>query len=166
MRDVLALAITLVGASGLCGQTVATYLATVSQMKTTPSEDNAVPGRKDDMFFVNFKATVRNTTDNAIFVSGDPFIWAKSEILLPSGEWKTMEPSSWHDRRGEKYLPCTKVEPGKTFTFPNLIDMVVIARDRPANRSATVRFHFCNVCMAGSETRTTNFLTERIEINR
>jgi len=120
----------------------------------------------EDVFFVKFKATLRNTTDHAIFVSVDPVIRIKAEILLRSGGWKTMMTSSSFDTGDPKYPQCTKVEPGKTFTFPNLTDVVVLGRDRPADSTANVRFYFCNVCMVRSATHSTNFLTERIEINR
>ncbi len=164
MHNVLA-AIMLVGVSVLCGQTGTSHLVTVSDVKTTPSSDNGAPGMKQDVFFVKFKGTVRNTTDHAIFISVDPIISVKSEILLPSGEWKTMSTSSFFDTGNTKYLQCTKVGRGKTFAFPNVSDMVVLGRDRPANSTATVRFHFYNVCMAGSATHSTSFLTEPIEIN-
>ncbi|MDQ6758986.1 MAG: hypothetical protein M3Z32_03840 [Acidobacteriota bacterium] len=165
MGTSLVLVITLVGLNSLCGQTGAEHLLTVSGAKTTPSSDNGAPGMKEDVFFVKFKATLLNTSDRAIFISLEPIIPVKAEILLPSGDWKTMATSSSYDTGDQKYLQCTKVEPGKTFIFPNVTDMVVLARDRPPNHPARVRFHFYTVCLTGSATRSTVFVTEPIETN-
>ena len=165
MGIVLALVVTLAGIIGLYGQTAPRYLVTVREVKTTASPDNGAPGMKEDVFFVKFQATLRNTSDHAIFISVEPLIIAKGEILLSSGAWKTMFSSSSYETKGQRYLQCTRVEPGKTFTFPNVSDIVVLERDRPANHTASVRFHFYNVCMAGSERRSTDLLTESIQID-
>jgi hypothetical protein len=166
MGNVLTLAIALVSLSSLWGQTAPSYLVTVREVNTKPSSDNGAPGMKEDVFFVTFQATLRNTSDRAIFVSAEPLISSVPEILLPSGEWKHMLLSADVFETGnEKYPPCTKVGPGKTFTLPNVRNMIVMGRDRPADQTVKVRFHFYNVCMMGSARRSTDFLTERIEIN-
>jgi hypothetical protein len=165
MRNVLAL-VTAFGLCRLYGQTSPKYLVTVHDVKTTPSADNGAPGMKEDVFFVKFQATLRNSSDHIIFVSAEPLISDIAEILLPSGEWKPMMLSNDVFETGdEKYPPCTIVEPGKAFTFPNVRDIIVLRRDRPTNRTATFRFPFHNVCMVGSARRSTNFITESIQIN-
>ena len=164
MHNVFILAITLAGVSVLCAQTESSYQVTVSDVKTTPSADNGALGVKEDVFLVKFKATLHNTTDHAVFTSVDTSSF-KSEILLPSGEWKTMSAFDLFDTGDKKYQKCTRVEPRKTFAFPNVTGLVVLGRDRPARSTATVRFYFDNVCLVGSATHSTSFLTEPIEIN-
>src|SRR5260370_17924655 len=148
MGCVVVLAATLIGLSSLYGETAPTYPVTVREVKITPASDNGAPGMKEDAFFVKFEAALRNTSDRAIFVSAEPLISAIPEILLPSEEWKPMFLSADVFETGnEKYPPCTKVAPGKTFTFPNLREWIVLRRDRPANQTVRVRFHFYNLCM-------------------
>ena len=166
MGIVLALVVTLAGISGLYGQTAPRYLVTVREVKTTSSPDNGAPGMKEDVFFVKFQAILRNTSDRTIWISAEPLIIAKGEILLPSGAWKTMFTSSSYETKGQTYLQCTRVEPDKTFTLPNVSDIVVLPRDRPSNQTVNVRFHFYNVCIAGSERRSTDLVTESIQINQ
>src|ERR1700694_2021367 len=120
----------LAGICGLCGQAAPRYLVTVRDVKTTTSPDNGAPGMKEDVFFVKFQATLRNTSDHAILISAEPLISAKGEILLPSGAWKTMFSSSSYETKGQRYLQCTRVEPRKTFTLPDVTNMVVLPRDR------------------------------------
>ncbi len=166
MGNVLVLISALIGLSVLHGQNAPKYLVTVQGVKTTPSPDNGASGMREDVFFVKFEATLHNTSDHAIFISAEPLIREIPDILLPTGEWKPMMLSySVYENADEQYPQCTKVVPGKTFIFPNVSQIMVLRRDRPANQTVRVRFHFYNVCMMGSARRNTDFLTESIEIN-
>lgn len=128
--------------------------------------ENGAAGVKQDVFTVKFEATFRNTSDHAILVAARPVMPDIPEILLPSGEWKAMMLSKDIFETGDdKYPPCTKVKPSQTITFPNVGDIIVLERDRPANQRITVRFHFYNICVVGSARRSTSFVTEGVRIS-
>ena len=168
MGNVLSLVIMVVSLDGicrLCGQPAAVHPVTVSEVRITPSPDNGAAGMKEDVFFVKFNATLRNTTNHPILVSTEPSILTRVEISTPTGEWKTMLTSSWYDTGDQKYAQCTKVQPDNTFTLPNVNGDIVLRRDRPANRTASVRFYFYNMCMTGSARRSTDFVTEPVQVN-
>jgi hypothetical protein len=156
----------LVGIGSSFSQPSATLVVKVRDVKVTSSPDNGTPDMKHDVFYANFQASFRNTSDHPTFVSSEPLIPRMPEILLPSGEWASMMPSlSVYETGHEEHQQCTKVEPGKTFTFPNVNGLIILKKDRPANHTATVRFNFYNVCMIGSVRRSTEFVTESIHIN-
>jgi|SRR5947209_12476204 len=120
---------------------------------------------KENVFFVKFEAILRNTNDRTIFVSPASVMSAIPEILLPSGEWKPMLLSrDRFETATPRYPGCTRVEPGKTFTFPEVTDMIAVPRNLPANQAVSVRVNFYTACMVGSATRTTDFVTEAIQI--
>ncbi len=166
MGKTLALGIALISLGSLCGQTAAGYVvATVGDVRTTPSRDNGESGMKDDVFYIKFNATLRNTSHHAFLFSGEPLVGVKSEILLVSGEWKSMGMPDQFYTKEPNYPQCTKLRPGKTFTFPDVSDMVVVGRDRPANRTVSVRFYYQNVCMNGSSRHSTYVVTEPIQVH-
>ena len=72
---------------------------------------------------------------------------------------------SMYEQGDEKHPACAEVEPGRTITLSNVKDTIVLAKDRPANQTNTVRFHFYNVCMVGSAARSTEFVTEAIQLS-
>lgn len=159
------LAITLVGIGSLLSQTAPRHLVTVRDLKITRSPENEGHEMKEDVVFVKFEAILRNKSDHTIFVSPESLMSAIPEFLLPSGEWKLMLLSrDRFETARPRYPGCTRVEPGKTFTFPEVTDMIVLRRDRPASETVNVRVNFYTVCMVGSATRTTDFVTEAIQI--
>ena len=160
----LVFVIMLIGLSGLCGQAPSGYVVTAYDVKTRPSPENTLPQMKDDVFYVTFRATLRNTSNHPMFVSAEPIMSAIPEILLPSGKWKPMMLSKdVFETADQKYPPCTRLDRGKTFVFPKVSDIVFLAKDRPPNDAATIRFPFYSECMVGSARRSTGFITEGLQ---
>lgn len=159
-------AMALVGGASLFGETVPTrHLVTVREVKITYSPDNETPGVKEDVLYLRFEATLRNRSDRTIFVSAESATSAIPEILLLSGEWQPMLSSRdqfWTTT--PRYPGCKLVQPGKTFTFPEITDFIVLGKNRPANEAVRIRVNFKTGCATGSATLATQFVTEAIQI--